>query len=201
MYKDFIEEKAFFLVFNIKKNIINNSINIIGKQSIHKVLEVVKSTDGIIAVNFESHKDLKKWMKTEFDFISAAGGLVLNEEKKALFIFRNGKWDLPKGKIEKGEKKKNAAVREVEEECGITAPKIDKYITTTYHIYYYKDKTALKESFWYLMSYAGNDKLIPQEEEGITDVKWLTELEIKEALTNSFCSIQDVMTEFKNDRF
>lgn len=201
MYKVFIEEKAFFLVFNVKKSIINDNIKIIGKQSIHKVLELVESNNDIIAVNFKSNKDLKKWLKKEFDFISAAGGLVLNNENKALFIFRNGKWDLPKGKIEKGERKKTAAIREVEEECGITSPKIEKYITTTYHIYNYKGKIALKESFWYLMNYNGDEELIPQKEEDITDVKWLSKSEIKEALTNSFCSIQDVMNEYENNRF
>ena len=102
---------------------------------------------------------------------------------------------------EKREKKKKAAVREVEEECGIIKPVIKKYITTTYHIYYYKDKIALKESFWYLMDYKGNDELVPQEEEGITEVKWLSKPEITEALKNSFCSIQDVMHEFDNDWF
>ena len=201
MYKVFIEEKAFFLVFNVKKDILTNNIKIVGKQDINIILELVKSTNEIILVNFKSNKSLKKWINKQFDLISAAGGLVINEEKKALFIYRNGKWDLPKGKIEKGERKKTAAVREVEEECGIVAPKIEKYITTTYHIYYYKDKIALKESFWYLMSYNGYDRLIPQEEEGITDVKWLSETEIKEALENSFCSIKDVMDEFNENNF
>jgi 8-oxo-dGTP pyrophosphatase MutT (NUDIX family) len=201
MYKVFIEEKAFYLVFNVKKNIINNNVKIITKQKINRVLELVKSTDDSIVVNFKSNEDLKRWIQKEFHFISAAGGLVLNDKKETLFIFRNGKWDFPKGKIEKGENKKNAAVREVEEECGIISPVISKYITTTYHIYYYKDKIALKESIWYLMNYKGNDELKPQEEEGITDVKWLTKPEITKALKNSFCSIQDVIDEFNDGKF
>lgn len=193
MYKVFIEEKAFFLVFNVKKDIINTDVKIVQKQKIESILEIVQSNEQTILVNFKSHKSLKKWIKNEFDFISAAGGLVLNKNKEVLFIFRNGKWDLPKGKIEKGEKKKTAAVREVEEECGISSPTIDKFITTTYHIYYYKEKIALKESFWYLMHYSGNETLIPQEEEGITEVKWLKTEEINEAMQNSFPSIRDVI--------
>lgn len=193
MYKVFIEEKAFFLVFNVKKDIINTDVKIVQKQKIESILEIVQSNEQTILVNFKSHKSLKKWIKNEFDFISAAGGLVLNKNKEVLFIFRNGKWDLPKGKIEKGEKKKTAAVREVEEECGISSPTIDKFITTTYHIYYYKEKIALKESFWYLMHYSGNETLIPQEEEGITEVKWLKTEKINEAMQNSFPSIRDVI--------
>jgi len=125
--------------------------------------------------------------------IRAAGGLVRNERKEYLFIYRSDKWDLPKGKIEKGEKIKECAVREVEEECGIIVKKLGKKIGKTYHAYIYKGEVVLKKSYWFKMKCEGQDKLKPQKEEGITDARWFTPEKMGIITKNTFPSITEVM--------
>ncbi len=109
-----------------------------------------------------------------YRLIRAAGGLVYNNSGQLLAIKRLGKWDLPKGKVEKGEKVKEAALREVQEECGIEQIEISGSPLFTYHMYRHKGKIVLKETYWYPMSSLYTGKLIPQEEEGITEVCWVS---------------------------
>ena len=135
---------------------------------------------------------LKKITKT-VKLVEAAGGLVRNDEGNHLFIYRNEKWDLPKGKIEKGEKTKVAAVREVEEECGIKVSELNDKICKTYHMYFWKGDTVLKKTHWYLMKHKGKAKLVPQIEEGITDVRFFSREKIATILDNTFPSIIDVL--------
>ena len=125
--------------------------------------------------------------------IEAAGGLVKNEKGDYLFIYRNDKWDLPKGKIEKEEKTKVAAVREVEEECGITVSKLGEKICKTYHAYISRGEVVLKKTHWFDMKYKGVEKLKPQLEEGITDVRWFRKGHIDAIVQNTFPSILDVL--------
>lgn len=125
-----------------------------------------------------------------FKHITAAGGLVINKKKEVLFIKRNYKWDLPKGKVEKNEVIRSAALREVKEETGIGKLKIIKSLPETYHIYKINNEFVLKDTRWFLMYNEGKDKLKPQEEEGITQVKWMNLSEIKTALSNSYASIE-----------
>jgi 8-oxo-dGTP pyrophosphatase MutT (NUDIX family) len=134
-----------------------------------------------------------KKVKKSITLIEAAGGLVKNEAGSYLFIYRNGKWDLPKGKVEKKEKNKVAAVREVEEECGIKVSKLEEKICKTYHTYIYKGEVVLKKSHWYAMRYKGKGKLVPQLEEGITDVRWVTKEQVSTLIQNTFPSIIDVL--------
>ncbi|WP_345950713.1 NUDIX domain-containing protein [Mucilaginibacter sp. PAMB04274] len=135
---------------------------------------------------------LKQVMKS-VTLIEAAGGLVKNDKGNYLFIYRNGKWDIPKGKLEKGEKPKEGAIREVEEECGITIDNCGKKIVNTYHVYTSRGEVVLKKTYWYKMKYKGKAKLKPQIEEGITDVKWLSKKEINMVTNNTFPSIMDVL--------
>lgn len=126
--------------------------------------------------------------------IEAAGGLVRNERKEFLVIFRNGLWDLPKGKIEEGEKTRKAAVREVEEECGIKVKKVGRKICKTYHVYQQRNnELALKKTHWYRMKADGQDKLKPQKEEGITKVCWFTREKLSILTKNTYPSILDVL--------
>ncbi|MCC6837555.1 MAG: NUDIX domain-containing protein [Bacteroidia bacterium] len=138
-------------------------------------------------------ENLLTFFSSMFKIIEAAGGLVQNNEGKWLFIFRNGKWDLPKGKIEKGEKVKTAAIREVEEECGISKLQIIKELPSTYHTYFMEEKQVLKRTYWFEMSCADTSALVPQIEEGITDVQWLAPTEFKKVKTNTYESILDVL--------
>lgn len=146
----------------------------------------------------ENKDDLFEFFTSMFRVIEAAGGLVNNKEGKWLFIFRNGKWDLPKGKVEKGEGIKEAAIREVEEECGVRSLNITKELLPTYHTYLLKEKAVLKKSYWFEMDCEDDSKLVPQLEEGITDVKWFSKNDIQQkVINNTFESIKDVIKTIK----
>jgi len=129
--------------------------------------------------------------------IKAAGGLVKNENGEYLFIFRQDKWDLPKGKVEKEEGVKEAAVREVEEECGIKVSNLDEKICKTYHVYISRGEVVLKKTYWFKMRCKGQNKLKPQKEEGITDARWFEKSEINTITHNTFSSIMDVLVKEK----
>jgi 8-oxo-dGTP pyrophosphatase MutT (NUDIX family) len=131
--------------------------------------------------------------KSMFKIVEAAGGLVKNPEGKYLFIFRNGKWDLPKGKIEKGEEVKEAAMREVEEECGIGGLTIIQQLETTYHTYTMENKEILKPTYWFEMTCSDTSALLPQTEEGITDVKWLGKKDLEVVRKNTYASVKDLI--------
>ena len=139
-----------------------------------------------------------KELKSQLVLIKAAGGLVRNEEGKYLFIFRRGKWDLPKGKIDEGEKTKAAAVREVEEECGIRIDEVDGKLAKTYHIYEQDHQVILKKTTWYSMMTTSNQDLVPQLEEDITEAKWLSPSELEPVKQNTFPLILDVIEIIKD---
>lgn len=126
--------------------------------------------------------------------IKAAGGLVKNERGEYLFIFRNGKWDLPKGKIEEGEKTRIAAVREVEEECGIPIQSSGKKLSNTYHIYELNQQKILKKTSWYTMKAQYQVKLVPQIEEGITEARWLGLGDLMMIRQNTYPLIRDLIS-------
>ena len=137
-------------------------------------------------------EELKKAFFKKFTFIQAAGGLVMNEKKEILIIFRRGKWDLPKGKSDKGEKLEECAVREVEEETGLKNVKLISPLIITYHTYHEGARFVLKESHWYNMKVSGEQKLVPQTSEDIKEIKWVTANELNPYLKNSFPSVADV---------
>lgn len=130
-----------------------------------------------------------------FKYILAAGGLI-EKDNKYLFIYRLHKWDLPKGKIDKGESPEQAAIRECEEECGITNLTIEHELNPTYHIYDYKGAYVLKKTFWYKMSTKHEAHFIPQIEENIEKVEWFDKDSIqKVVLSNTYPAIIDVINE------
>lgn len=140
--------------------------------------------------------ELKKAFYKKFTTIHAAGGLVLNEKKEILMIFRRGKWDLPKGKLDKGEKLEDCAVREVEEETGLKNITLLSPLLITYHTYHEGTKYVLKESHWYTMKVSGEQKLVPQTEEDIHAIKWATTKEAEKLFPECFPSVIDVIKQF-----
>jgi len=136
-------------------------------------------------------KTIENWFPNH-DFIEAAGGLVMKDQQY-LWIYRNDIWDLPKGKLEKNENFKIAAIREVQEECGLDSNlEIIKLLYTSFHTYIENSKSKIKRTNWFLMKYSGSDDLSPQIEEGIHRVEWLTLEESIEKSKESFKSINEV---------
>lgn len=142
------------------------------------------------------HQDLdalKKAFFKKFQIVPAAGGLVMNEAGNILFIFRRGKWDLPKGKLNKKESVESAAVREVEEETGLKGVKIKNKLLDTWHTYDESGHHILKETSWYLMDVAGEQHLVPQTEEQITSIEWADPSALKKYFSNTYHAIEDVL--------
>jgi len=138
------------------------------------------------------HHDLKTlWFEfsQHFEVIEAAGGIVRNSGNELLFIYRFDKWDLPKGKIEHGESREMAAIREVKEECGIEKIELGGALSTTYHIYMENNKEVLKITYWFNM-YSDDRDLKPQLEEGITKIRWVKETDTELVLHNTYPNIQ-----------
>jgi 8-oxo-dGTP pyrophosphatase MutT (NUDIX family) len=197
MYKVFFNE-SFLIISDKAEN--NNGVKqtVLPLQNISQftvwLAEAERSAKSINMVFI--HKGAESiWeeFKSNFKIIKAAGGLVKNNSNQFLFIFRKGKWDLPKGKIEKGESLKIGAIREVKEETGLTDVGVQKKINITYHIYRHKEKLVLKETFWYQMQNQGNESLVPQTDEDIEKAVWLSEKEIEPVLMNTYGSIKDVL--------
>ncbi len=133
-----------------------------------------------------------------FTIVKAAGGVVV-KDGQILLMHRRGVWDLPKGKLDGGEKSKRAAIREVEEETGVRAELLEK-ICVTWHTYLENDKQILKRTKWYLMRSIDDTKLQPQKDEGIDKLEWVTDEQAKKLLVNSFSSIRYVFEAYKKNK-
>jgi ADP-ribose pyrophosphatase YjhB (NUDIX family) len=142
------------------------------------------------------YKKITTDFKARFEVIEAAGGVVMKADK-ILFMKRLGKWDLPKGKIDKGEDYQMAAIREIAEECGVKA-KILYKIGCTWHTFTQADKShKLKKTVWFAMECLNDSNKAPQAEEGITKVKWTKYENIERKLLNSYASIVHIYRKFE----
>lgn len=121
----------------------------------------------------------------------AAGGLVRNSRGDALMIFRNGRWDLPKGHVEQGETLEECALREVKEECGVSGLRLCGPITETIHFYNMYDRWTIKRTAWFSMRCDG-EVLTPQSEEGIMAARWVPYGELEQRLEDSYPTIREV---------
>lgn len=137
--------------------------------------------------------ELMSFFMNQFKVVKAAGGKVLNAKSEILFIYRENKWDLPKGKIEKNETIEQAALREVEEETGVKNLTISNPIETTYHIFKRKNKHQIKLTYWFEMKTDFIGELHPQIEEGITRVEWLNKKQIDKAMKNTYANIKLIL--------
>lgn len=162
-----------------------------------KTVNMVKLLDDIVSeklffVNLYHKKEHKllKHLKKKLKLITAAGGMVYNQKQQVLFIYRKGRWDLPKGGVEKGESLEEAAIREVEEETMVKGLKIERFIDVTYHILKRNGEYKLKETHWYKMSTSYTGKLVPQVKEGIKKVKWKNFDQSQIAIQNSYENIK-----------
>ena len=159
------------------------------------MLELFRNVDEIRNV-FIIHPDIEtvfQAFRSFFRPLQAAGGLVFNEKGRVLIIKRKGRWDLPKGKLEKGEETQYSAIREVQEECGINTPEIQNLLHVTYHAYSQEGVLILKKTYWYKMIYNGQKRLRPQTEEDITDARWMSKKDLNLVVQNTYLSIVEVL--------
>ncbi len=131
--------------------------------------------------------------RTLFTEVDAAGGLIRNSCDQYLMILRNGIWDLPKGKKEKGEQISETAIREVMEECGIQRPELKDLICITDHTYHRDGQFVLKHTYWYAMQAGVSSYTRPQTEEGITSTAWIPAGNIAEYAKATYPSIREVL--------
>lgn len=140
-----------------------------------------------------SEKALEEQLTAMYQPIMAGGGLVFNEEHALLMIFRRGKWDLPKGKLDEGEDIADCALREVSEETGLQTLSLDGKLCDSYHIYNQDGVSYLKHTVWYRMNGTAADKLLPQKEENILEAKWVNEREIGPLAARTYEAVRDVL--------
>jgi ADP-ribose pyrophosphatase YjhB (NUDIX family) len=138
-------------------------------------------------------KSAMKYFFSNFKKIKAAGGIVKSDDQQ-LFIKRNGKWDIPKGKMEKGEKPRETAIREIQEECGLKgALTIESKLMKNYHCYFMYEQSVLKKTTWFILNFEGSKEVQAQSEEGITEVVWLKKNQLSKVKKNTYSSVRDVL--------
>lgn len=179
MYKIFINEYPLVITGNENDFYSGRNYRIVNdsSQDINAAMETLEKSDknmgdfGLVVLTENADETFKQFSK-RFDKITAAGGIIFNSKNEVLLIKRQGKWDLPKGKKDGKETVEDAAVREVKEECGLSDVSIESFCTRSYHTYYLEGKRILKTTHWYIMKGSAREKLVPQQEENITEVAW-----------------------------
>jgi len=174
---------------------IDNSLEMVDREVIIKLLQFLKKAKRPTEVRLSSSIPFHVF-KNFFKKVEAAGGAVYNDEKELLLIYRLGKWDLPKGKLEKKEKPRAAAIREVEEECGASGLTIVEKLKSTYHIHFRK-RWILKKTYWYVMDCQHGENLVPQADEGIEKVEWFATETINLKTMNTYRSIREVLLQLE----
>lgn len=162
----------------------------------HRALHLLEQSEipGVILVE-EDKARLEKELLWSFYPMHSAGGLVLNERNEILMIYRRGKWDLPKGKLDEGETLEACALREVTEETGLDGLVLGEKICNSMHIYQMQQQYILKYTAWYLMRGDASRELQPQAEEMIEEVRWVPQSQIPQLIAQSFGTIEDVLRE------
>jgi len=190
MYKVFVNDKPLFLTNEVEKE---TDFKLFLLESVDIEQLIIKMFNNKINKAYLYHPDEKEILdkvKEKIPVKKAGGGLVYNKKGEVLFIFRNGKWDLPKGGCDKEEEIEDCSIREVEEETGVTNLKISKKLQKTYHVFKRNGVYRLKVTHWFEMTTTFEGTPIPQVNEGIEKVAWLNKEQIKEALKNSYENIK-----------
>lgn len=198
--KIYFEEKPVYLCDSLNqklKELLKHPdtvfIDEVSSPAIHSLIHEISKETFHAGILLSADLDkLKKLFFRNFQLISAAGGIVQNEKKEILFIYRRNKWDLPKGKIEKKELPEITAAREVAEETGINQLTLKKKIGNTYHTYTDYGKHILKETHWFYFT-SPNQEGVPQTEEDISNVKWFKTRDIKTPVSNTYENIKDIL--------
>ncbi len=197
MYKVFIKDKQ--IVFTNNQHFVDENrhclrLSFFLPESTSLLLNLLEHNQKLTTIVIVVHdvKEAFHQFKLKYTVIEAAGGVVKNNQNNTLFIYRLGKWDLPKGKIESGEEVEQAAIREVEEECAVNGLSITKPMANCYHMYHLKNELVLKKTHWFEMKTDFVGLLVPQLEEEIEKAEWLSNDQIKSiVLPNTYASIAD----------
>ena len=196
MYKVFFNQKPLILTNEIQDFSDDEPLLFIKYTSVAQIIKALKSSKNRKV--FLYHKDIDKLWKSfrkKFPVVEAAGGLVQRTDNKLLFIFRNNKWDLPKGGVEKKELIIEAAQREVTEETGVSDLIVQKQLSETFHIFKKGKRFRLKKTYWFKMSTSYMGKTVPQTEEGINKTEWVSKEKIDEILNDAFENIRIIVLE------
>lgn len=203
MYKVFFNDSTILIAPEVKKSLNDNITEMFEfcyQSSVNQIINEIETAKCSINFYLDGNDCPRMWnqFRSCFTEIPAAGGLVVNSRRELLFIRRFGYWDLPKGKIESGETAELAALREVEEECGISELKVIRPLESTFHIYRSpylsaESNLVLKETKWFLMEYSGNQQPVPQTEEDIVEIRWFGLDEMEQVYQNTYSSLRDFL--------
>lgn len=203
MYKVFFNDSIIQVGSEMNKSLNNNiaeKFNCVDYDVVNQIISRIESNEGPSDFYILNQEVDSVWnyFKSQFVEIPAAGGLVKKTDGSLLFIKRLGVWDLPKGKIEKTETPEFAAIREIEEECGLSGLQIIRQLDSTFHIYRspylsLPKNLVLKETKWFLMSYSGDEIAVPQIEENIEEVAWFAPEDLVQVYSNTYSSLSDFL--------
>lgn len=203
MYKVFINDKPVILTNQLTDHTDDDGVmqylfkDKSGLKRIISWFEQDKHTKELTIINTKKNNLLYDTFISLFKPVTTSGGIVYHGHKGMLWILRHNRWDLPKGKIDKDESMEDAAIREVEEETGITNLQIQEKLGVTRHAYRENGSFILKSSHWYKMETASPDScLVPQTSEHITAVEWVDQKTINEKISNTYASLQGLAKEF-----
>ena len=192
MYKVFFNQKPIILTTSLVEQTQERPVFFLKFAHKKSIIAALKSKK-VKQLYLYHAKEEKMWQLfyNLFKVIEAAGGIVQHRKtKKFLFIYRNNKWDIPKGRIEQDESVRAAAIREVEEETGVENLSITKSLPTTLHMFHRNGKYRLKKTFWYAMETDFEGALQPQEEEGIQKAEWVKKDKVSALFKNAYANIQ-----------
>ena len=196
MYKVFYNQKPINFTTVLGKNTKNTPLFFIKYANANSITKALKDKTVTEVYLYHSNPDkFEKHFFRTFPFVEAAGGLVQHQDGRFLFIYRNNKWDLPKGKIEKNETLIKAAKREVSEETGVTDLELKRPLPITYHIYNANGKFKVKKTYWFFMMSKFNGSLIPQFKENIKMAVWKGINEIPKLMENAYENIKIILKE------
>jgi 8-oxo-dGTP pyrophosphatase MutT (NUDIX family) len=198
MYKVFFKDRTVYFGDDFSKAFGKNTGLFYKYNNLQELTELVHVFNDLKRIDklFIFHKDilaLFEEFKACFNYIEAAGGLVIRPDGKFLIMKRDGLWDLPKGKLEKGESVESAAIREVEEETGLRGLTIQNPVLSTYHTYQITEEMNLKKTKWFEMLYTGNNKPVPQKSENITEIRWVEPGNTDFIRKDTYPSVLDVL--------
>ena len=198
MYKVFFNDRTVILTDDFIKNFQSRDglfYKYRNEEELDELIDFYRNLKKIDTLFIFHHdiEELRHVFRSCFHCIDAAGGLIRNGHGQLLIMRRRGKWDLPKGKLDRDENPRQAALREAKEECGLKDLRIRDQLLSTYHAYTLGEKHILKKTYWYDMVYAGTGEPVPETREDITEIRWFSQHELAEVCSDTYPSVLDVL--------